>query len=70
MTISQLQVRKIAERLRDLGVSRAQITLDGTAEHHNRRRFRKGGAATFDRIVQNIVASRDLLKHPGRGESH
>ncbi|MHB1683236.1 MAG: radical SAM protein [Bacilli bacterium] len=54
--------RKIAERLRDLGVSHAQITLDGTAEHHNRRRFRKGGDATFDRIVQNIVASRDLLK--------
>ncbi len=31
-----------------------QVTLDGTREMHNRRRFLKGGAPTFDRIVEGI----------------
>jgi len=54
--------RKIATRLRDLGVVRTQITLDGTAEYHNQRRFRIGGHPTFDRIVENIVESCDVLR--------
>ncbi len=31
-----------------------QITLDGTAEVHNTRRFLKGGSATFDKIVEGV----------------
>jgi uncharacterized protein len=33
-----------------------QVTLDGTEEMHNNRRFLKGGAGTFDRIVNGIDA--------------
>lgn len=34
-----------------------QVTLDGTAEVHNKRRYLKGGGATFDRIVNGIDAA-------------
>ena len=33
-----------------------QITMDGTAAVHNTRRFLKGGAGTFDKIVDGIDA--------------
>jgi uncharacterized protein len=33
-----------------------QVTLDGTETIHNKRRFLKGGSATFDKIVQGIDA--------------
>jgi len=32
------------------------VTLDGTETIHNKRRFLKGGAGTFDRIVRGIDA--------------
>lgn len=31
-----------------------QVTLDGTKEYHNQRRFLRGGGPTFDRIVKGI----------------
>ena len=31
-----------------------QVTLDGTRDMHNQRRYLKGGNATFDRIVQGV----------------
>lgn len=31
-----------------------QVTLDGTADVHNKRRYLKGGAGTFDKVVQGI----------------
>jgi uncharacterized protein len=34
-----------------------QVTLDGTSAMHNSRRFLKGGAGTFDRIVRGIDAA-------------
>ncbi len=37
-------------------VREVQITLDGTASVHNQRRFLKGGAGTFDRIIDGIDA--------------
>jgi uncharacterized protein len=33
-----------------------QVTLDGTSEIHNSRRFLKGGSGTFDQIVRGIDA--------------
>ena len=33
-----------------------QVTLDGTETIHNKRRFLKGGAGTFDKIVKGIDA--------------
>lgn len=31
-----------------------QVTLDGTKDYHNKRRFLKGGGTTFERIVRGI----------------
>jgi uncharacterized protein len=33
-----------------------QVTLDGTADVHNKRRYLRGGGGTFDRIVKGIDA--------------
>ena len=37
-------------------IREVQVTLDGTAEVHNARRFLKGGGPTFDNIVKGIDA--------------
>ncbi len=37
-------------------VRTAQVTLDGAAEDHDKRRHRLGGGRTFDRIVDNLQA--------------
>ncbi|MBK7759969.1 MAG: SPASM domain-containing protein [Deltaproteobacteria bacterium] len=45
-----------AKELRSLGVSAAQVTLDGAREVHDQRRHLKvRGGATFDRITQNLL---------------
>ncbi len=38
-------------------IREVQVTLDGTADIHNSRRFLKGGDGTFDRIVRGIDAA-------------
>lgn len=43
-----------AKALSDLKISFVQITLDGTRETHDQRRYLKGGHPTFDRIIENI----------------
>ncbi len=56
--------RKVAEELvRKLSVRKIEVTLDGTAEYHDTRRPMKSGAATFQRIFDNVVdlAGRDDL---------
>ncbi|WDL97929.1 radical SAM/SPASM domain-containing protein [Alicyclobacillus sp. ALC3] len=53
--------QKIALKLRSLGVVSAQVTLDGMPEHHDQRRFRKGGHPTFAQIVSNLKESCDIL---------
>ena len=40
--------------LKDGKIREIQVTLDGTGEIHNQRRYLKGGGATFDRIVQGV----------------
>ena len=45
------------ERLDDLRITSVQITLDGAAATHDRRRMLRGGGATYERILDNI----DLL---------
>lgn len=42
--------------LKQGSVREIQITLDGTASVHNTRRFLKGGAGTFDKIIEGIDA--------------
>jgi uncharacterized protein len=38
-------------------IREVQVTLDGTSDTHNNRRFLKGGAGTFERIVRGIDAA-------------
>lgn len=40
----------------DHKINRFQITLDGTAEYHDKRRMLKSGAASFDIIFNNICS--------------
>lgn len=49
------------EKLHKLKVSSIQVTLDGAAEDHDKRRFLKGGHPTFDRIIENLCAAKDSL---------
>ncbi len=45
------------EVLKNGKIREIQVTLDGTSEIHNQRRYLKGGDPTFDRIVRGV----DLL---------
>lgn len=42
------------EILKQAHIREIQVTLDGTASVHNKRRFLKGGGGTFNRIVEGI----------------
>jgi uncharacterized protein len=44
------------ELVRDLAVSHIEVTLDGTIEFHDARRYTKGGKPTFTCIFSNVVA--------------
>ena len=45
-------------------LDKLQITIDGPKEAHDKRRIRKDGTGTFDRIIQNILAGffRNLIE--------
>lgn len=45
-----------ARMLYEHGVTWMQITLDGTPEYHDTRRYLLGGQGSFDRIVDNLKA--------------
>lgn len=62
ITNGYLLDRKTAVRLAACEISLAQITLDGPGEIHDQTRMLKNGQETFDRILQNIKNSRDLLR--------
>jgi len=40
--------------LKQARIREIQITMDGTADFHNARRFLKGGGGTFDKIVDGV----------------
>lgn len=44
------------ELIKECRVNHIEITLDGTAEHHDVRRHTKKGDETFDRIFANVVS--------------
>lgn len=48
------------EALRELGVSKVQLTLDGPPAAHDARRHLIGGRGTFARILENLEATADL----------
>ncbi|WP_432510102.1 TIGR04463 family radical SAM/SPASM RiPP maturase [Kineococcus sp. SYSU DK001] len=48
---------RVAEALTSRRVRLAQVTLDGAADYHNRRRMLLSGRPTFQRIVDNMKAA-------------
>lgn len=54
VTNGSLFTRETAEKLKQLKVTGAQITIDGNAEIHNQRRPFKNGKGSFDVIWENI----------------
>ncbi|MCD9019436.1 radical SAM/SPASM domain-containing protein [Parachryseolinea silvisoli] len=42
------------ELVRDFGVTRVEVTLDGIEEHHNRQRYLKAGGGSFEVIYKNL----------------
>ena len=42
-------------KLIDVGVTAYQVSLDGSADLHDRQRIRRNGGPTFDRIWRNLV---------------
>lgn len=61
VTNGYLLTEGISNELVDLGISTAQITLDGDAETHDSRRKLNNGLGTYDRIVDNILKSNNKL---------
>lgn len=51
-----------ARRLKEIGVTGAQVTLDGPPDIHDRRRPLASGAGTFARIVENLQSASDVLE--------
>ncbi len=64
VTNGYLLTREAMEKLNAMKVSHIQVTLDGAAEDHDRRRFLAGGRPTFDRILNNLAAIKDLIHDP------
>ena len=54
--------REKASQLRDLGINKVQITLDGPEAIHDSRRKLRGGGGTFKRILKNLEEIVDILK--------
>lgn len=57
ITNGYLLTPEICREMKNLKISRMQITVDGNENTHNKRRFIKGGAGTYKRIIENIDMS-------------
>jgi len=51
----------MARRLKDLQIIRAQITIDGPQAVHDSRRKLRNGKGSFDRIIENLSSTADIL---------
>ena len=52
----------MARRMKEIGISEVQITIDGPPEVHDLRRKLRNGQGTFARILDNVVAISDILQ--------
>lgn len=62
VTNGYLLSEQVALELREAGVKRAQVTIDGNRLIHDSRRILKNGKGTFDRIVRNVQDASSHLK--------
>jgi uncharacterized protein len=51
----------MAGRLKELGISQAQVTIDGPEDVHDRRRKLRSGRGTFRRILDNLSETTRIL---------
>jgi uncharacterized protein len=58
-TNAYLLTPEIADKLLSWEIRDFQITVDGTAEDHDRKRVGRDGSGTFDTILANLKALRD-----------
>jgi uncharacterized protein len=54
VTNGYLLTKEVATSLVKRGVSWIQVTLDGTPEYHDTRRYLMGGKGSFHRIIENL----------------
>ena len=62
VTNGTLLTRGVAEELAPLGLKGAKVTLDGIKPNHDKYRPYKSGKGSFDRIVQNIKDTCDIIR--------
>lgn len=65
VTNGYLLDRKVAIELSKRCVGSLQVTIDGYAELHNRRRPLKNGGGTFDVILKNLLEIADIIDNIG-----
>lgn len=61
ITNGYLLTGDLAQRLKELNITNAQVTLDGPESVHDRRRKLHNGKGTFARIVDNLAEAAPLL---------
>jgi uncharacterized protein len=63
VTNGTLLTRPLVEELRELGLKKAKVTLDGPKEVHDLSRpFAVGWGSSFDAIVRNLAEVKDLVE--------
>jgi uncharacterized protein len=62
ITNGTLLTESVAQRLVPLGLTQAQITLDGPEYLHNASRPFKSGKGSFKEIIKNVKAACDIIK--------
>jgi len=61
MTNGYLLTREIAAKLKNLGVSSIQISVDGPKQVHDKRRPLANGQGSYDVILKNMTDIKDIL---------
>jgi uncharacterized protein len=62
VTNGTLLRKDLVSRLKPLGLTHANVTIDGTADNHNRYRPFKSGSGSFDTIIGNVKDNCDELQ--------
>lgn len=61
VTNGYLWTRPVALKLKRWGATSVQITLDGPRDIHNERRPLAGGKGSYDRILENVDKTHDII---------